>query len=61
MCTQVLDHPIRLLHIDNDVIVVNKPSSIPVHSVGRFRVSVIGDYKDTCFILEDQVYLMLTH
>lgn len=36
---QVLDRPIRLLHVDDDVVVVNKPSSIPVHPVGRFRVS----------------------
>ena len=36
---QVLDHPIRLLHVGDDVIVVDKPSSIPVHPIGKFRVS----------------------
>ena len=36
---QVLDHPIRLLHVDDDVITVDKPSSIPVHPIGTFKVS----------------------
>ena len=37
--TQVLNEPIKLLHVDSDVVVVDKPSSIPVHPVGRFMVS----------------------
>ena len=37
--TQVFDEPIKLLHVDSDVVVVDKPSSIPVHPVGRFKVS----------------------
>lgn len=37
--TQVLNEPIKLLHVDSDVVVVDKPSSIPVHPVGRFKVS----------------------
>ena len=36
---QVLNEPIELLHVDSDVVVVDKPSSIPVHPVGRFKVS----------------------
>ena len=35
---QVLDCPIRLLHVDDDIIVVDKPSSIPIHPIGRFKV-----------------------
>lgn len=28
--TPVLDHPIKIIHIDNDLIVLDKPSSVPV-------------------------------
>ena len=35
---QVLDRPIRLLHIDDDVVVVDKPSSIPIHPIGTYKV-----------------------
>ncbi len=37
--TKVLDRPIRLLHVDDDIVVVDKPSSIPVHPIGTFKVS----------------------
>ena len=33
-----------ILHVDEDLVVVNKPPSIPVHPIGRFRV------KKTSFI-----------
>ena len=36
---QVLDTPVEILHVDEDLVVVNKPPSIPVHPIGRFRVS----------------------
>ena len=41
----MLDRPIRLLHIDDDVVVVDKPSSIPVHPMGTFNVSEVYDSK----------------
>ena len=28
---------IKIVHIDNDLVVVNKPASIPVHPCGRYR------------------------
>lgn len=40
MCSQVLDTPIDILHVDESVVVVNKPPSIPVHPIGRYRVSI---------------------
>lgn len=30
--TPVLDHPIKIIHIDNDLVVLDKPSSVPVSS-----------------------------
>lgn len=33
----VLNKPIQIIHIDDDVVVINKPSSIPVHPCGRYR------------------------
>ena len=35
---QVLADPIQILHVNEDFVVVNKPASIPVHPVGRFKV-----------------------
>jgi RluA family pseudouridine synthase len=35
--TEVLDSPVEILHVDEDLVVVNKPPSIPVHPIGRFR------------------------
>ena len=32
----------EILHVDEDLVVVNKPPSIPVHPIGRFRVSDSG-------------------
>ena len=31
-----------ILHVDDDLVVVNKPPSIPVHPSGRFRVSILA-------------------
>lgn len=31
--TPVLDHPIRIIHIDNDVIALDKPCSLPVSKI----------------------------
>ena len=38
---QVLDTRVEILHVDEDLVVVNKPPSIPVHPIGRFRVSSV--------------------
>lgn len=35
---KVLDLPIELLYIDNSLLVVNKPPSVPVHPIGRYKV-----------------------
>ncbi|CAI8034846.1 RNA pseudouridine synthase 7 [Geodia barretti] len=35
--TEVLDTRVEILHVDEDLVVVNKPPSIPVHPIGRFR------------------------
>jgi RluA family pseudouridine synthase len=34
---EVLDTPLEILHIDEDLVVVDKPPSIPVHPVNRFK------------------------
>ena len=36
---KVLDLPIDVIHVDDDILVVNKPPSIPVHPVGAYKVS----------------------
>ena len=41
MMMQVLDTQVEILHVDEDLVVVNKPPSIPVHPIGRFRVSSV--------------------
>ena len=33
--------PITIVHEDEDFLVVNKPSSIPVHPCGRFRFNAL--------------------
>ncbi|EDV98985.1 RNA pseudouridylate synthase domain-containing protein 2 isoform X3 [Drosophila grimshawi] len=33
----VTAHPITIVHMDDDILVVNKPASIPVHPCGRYR------------------------
>lgn len=33
----VMQRAIQIIHIDDDIVVVNKPSSIPVHPCGRYR------------------------
>ena len=38
--SQVLAADIDVLHLSEDIVVVNKPASIPVHPTGNFRVSV---------------------
>ena len=38
--SQVLDTPVEILHVDENLVVVNKPPSIPVHPIGRFRVNI---------------------
>lgn len=37
---QVLDTSVELIYVDESVIVVNKPASIPVHPIGRYKVSM---------------------
>ncbi|KNC83412.1 hypothetical protein SARC_04329 [Sphaeroforma arctica JP610] len=38
----VTDQPIDIVHEDDEVIVVNKPASIPVHPCGRYRVNSVA-------------------
>lgn len=33
----VMNQAIQIIHMDDDIVVVNKPSSIPVHPCGRYR------------------------
>ena len=33
--------PLTLVHEDEDFLVVNKPSTIPVHPCGRFRYNTV--------------------
>ncbi|XP_059221889.1 pseudouridylate synthase RPUSD2 isoform X2 [Stomoxys calcitrans] len=33
--------PITIVHIDDDIVVVNKPASIPVHPCGRYRHNTV--------------------
>lgn len=35
--TPVLDHPIKIIHIDNDLVVLDKPSSVPVSSWQKWQ------------------------
>lgn len=37
----VVNSPIEIVHIDRDVVVINKPASIPVHPCGRYRHNTI--------------------
>uniref|UniRef100_A0A336LLV6 CSON012854 protein n=1 Tax=Culicoides sonorensis TaxID=179676 RepID=A0A336LLV6_CULSO len=37
----VVDHPIQIIHLDEDVCIVNKPASIPVHPCGRYRHNTV--------------------
>ncbi|XP_063618003.1 pseudouridylate synthase RPUSD2-like isoform X1 [Cydia splendana] len=37
----VTSQPITLVHIDEDIVVVNKPASIPVHPCGRYRHNTV--------------------
>ncbi|XP_034234906.1 RNA pseudouridylate synthase domain-containing protein 2-like [Thrips palmi] len=37
----VVASPIEIVHIDKDVVVINKPASIPVHPCGRYRHNTI--------------------
>ncbi|CAB0043603.1 unnamed protein product [Trichogramma brassicae] len=37
----VTSEPITVIHMDEDVVVVNKPASIPVHPCGRYRHNTV--------------------
>ncbi|XP_002065047.2 RNA pseudouridylate synthase domain-containing protein 2 [Drosophila willistoni] len=37
----VTAQPIRIIHMDEDIVVVNKPASIPVHPCGRYRHNTV--------------------
>jgi len=37
----VTGDPIEIIHLDKDVVVINKPASIPVHPCGRYRHNTI--------------------
>lgn len=39
--TEVLANDINVLHLSEEVVVVNKPASIPVHPTGNFRMNTI--------------------
>ncbi|BFF94974.1 RNA pseudouridylate synthase domain-containing protein 2 [Drosophila madeirensis] len=34
-------HPIKIVHMNEDIVVVNKPASIPVHPCGRYRHNTV--------------------
>ncbi|XP_053697758.1 pseudouridylate synthase RPUSD2 [Sabethes cyaneus] len=37
----VTSQPITIVHMDDDIVVVNKPASIPVHPCGRYRHNTV--------------------
>ncbi|XP_050528832.1 pseudouridylate synthase RPUSD2-like [Daktulosphaira vitifoliae] len=37
----VTNEPITIVHMDEDIVVVNKPASIPVHPCGRYRHNTV--------------------
>jgi hypothetical protein len=37
----VTSQPITIVHMDEDIVVVNKPASIPVHPCGRYRHNTV--------------------
>ncbi|XP_070133860.1 pseudouridylate synthase RPUSD2 isoform X2 [Drosophila bipectinata] len=37
----VTSQPIKIVHMDEDIVVVNKPASIPVHPCGRYRHNTV--------------------
>lgn len=37
----VVQQPIEIIHLDDDICVVNKPASIPVHPCGRYRHNTV--------------------
>ncbi|XP_075151835.1 pseudouridylate synthase RPUSD2-like isoform X2 [Haematobia irritans] len=37
----VTSEPITIVHMDDDIVVVNKPASIPVHPCGRYRHNTV--------------------
>ncbi|XP_057660868.1 uncharacterized protein LOC130896656 isoform X1 [Diorhabda carinulata] len=39
--TPVLSNPIKLIHVDEDLVVLDKPCSIPVHPCGRYRHNTV--------------------
>ena len=38
----VTSNPIRIIHIDQDLVVIDKPPSIPVHPCGRYRYNTVA-------------------
>uniref|UniRef100_A0A8W7Q566 Pseudouridylate synthase RPUSD2 n=1 Tax=Anopheles coluzzii TaxID=1518534 RepID=A0A8W7Q566_ANOCL len=39
--TPVLDHSIKIIYVDNDLVVLDKPCSLPVHPCGRYRHNTV--------------------
>ncbi|XP_023309919.1 RNA pseudouridylate synthase domain-containing protein 2 isoform X2 [Anoplophora glabripennis] len=39
--TPVLANPIKLIHVDEDIVVLDKPCSLPVHPCGRYRHNTV--------------------
>ncbi|XP_076256013.1 pseudouridylate synthase RPUSD2-like isoform X4 [Rhynchophorus ferrugineus] len=39
--TPVLSHSIKLIHVDEDIVVLDKPCSLPVHPCGRYRHNTV--------------------
>ncbi|XP_068905361.1 pseudouridylate synthase RPUSD2-like isoform X2 [Tenebrio molitor] len=39
--TPVLANPIKLIHVDEDLVVLDKPCSLPVHPCGRYRHNTV--------------------
>uniref|UniRef100_A0A1B6MUR0 Pseudouridylate synthase RPUSD2 n=2 Tax=Cicadellinae TaxID=33370 RepID=A0A1B6MUR0_9HEMI len=49
--TPVLAKPLRLIHVDDDIVVLDKPCSLPVHPCGRYRHNTV------VFILAKEYHL----
>lgn len=37
----VSDKPVKIIYIDDDVLIVDKPSSLPVHPTGRYHLNTL--------------------
>lgn len=43
--TPVLDHPIKIIHLDNDLVVMDKPCSVPVsNATGVQQIPINGPF-----------------